>query len=75
MRDLIICAADSSTDVPIEEVYVHPPIGWERHPGLDEQRAPGEFFNEVDLGGGIVIRGLDQHTAELVMNACTSRGH
>src|ERR1044072_5470164 len=39
VRDLIVCAADS-TDVPIEEVYAHPPIGWERHPGMDEGRGP-----------------------------------
>lgn len=75
VRDLIICAADSSADVPVEEVYVHPPIGWERHPGMDEKRAPGEFVDELDLGGGIVIRELDRDTAELVMNACTPRGH
>ncbi len=75
VRDLIICAADSSTDVPIEEVYAHPPIGWERRPGMDEERAPGEFVDEVDLGGGIVIRELERDTAELVMNACTPRGH
>jgi hypothetical protein len=75
VRDLIVCTADSSTDVPIEEVYFHPPIGWERHPGMDEERAPGEFVDEVDLGGGIAIRELDRDTAELVMNACTPRGH
>lgn len=39
VRDLIVCAGDPSLDVPIEEVYAHPPIGWDRHPGMDEERA------------------------------------
>ncbi len=30
---------------------------------------------KVELGGGIVIEELDQDLAELVMNACTPRGH
>lgn len=75
VRDLIVCAGDPSRDVPVEEVYAHPPIGWDRHPGLDEERAPGEFVDTIDLGGGIVIEELDRDTAELVMNACTPRGH
>jgi hypothetical protein len=75
VRDLIVCAGDSSRDVPIEEVYAHPPIGWDRHSGLDENRAPGEFVDTIELGGGIVIEELDRDTAELVMNACTPRGH
>jgi hypothetical protein len=75
VRDLIVCAGDPSNHIPIEEVYAHPPIGWERHPGMDEVRAPGEFVDSVDLGGGIVVEELDRDTVELVMNACTPRGH
>jgi hypothetical protein len=75
VRDLVICVGDPSIDVPIEEVYAHPPIGWDRSPGLDEERASGEFVDTVDLGGGIAIEELDGDTAELVMNACTPRGH
>lgn len=56
VRDLVICAADSSIDIPIEEVYAHPPIGWDRHLGMDEERAPGEFVDSVDLGGRYLHR-------------------
>lgn len=73
-RDLIVCAGDPSLDVPIEEVYAHPPIGWDRHPGVDDERF-GETVDAIDLGGGIFIEELDRDTAELVMNACTPRGH
>lgn len=73
VRDLIVCATDSSIDVPIEEVYEHPPIGEERYPGLDDDR--GEFVERVELGGGITVEELDHDLAELVMNACTPRGH
>jgi len=73
-RDLIVCAGDPSLDVPIEEVYAHPPIGWDRHPGVDDGRF-GETVDAIDLGGGISIEELDRDTAELVMNACTPRGH
>jgi len=75
VRDLIVCIGDPSIRVPIEEVYAHPPIGWHRRPGMDEERAPGEFVDTIDLGGGIIIEQLDRDTAELVMNACTPRGH
>jgi hypothetical protein len=75
VRDLIVCVGDPSIDVPIEEVYAHPPIGWDRRPGLDEERAPGEFVDAIELGGGITIEDLGRDTAELVLNACTPRGH
>lgn len=75
VRDLIVCVNDPSIDVSIEEVYAHPPIGWDRHPGMDEERAPGEFVDAIDLGGGVMIEDLGRDTAELVMNACTPRGH
>lgn len=74
VRDLIICVGDPSIDVPIEEVYAHPPIGWDRHPGVDDERF-GETVDTIDLGCGIAIADLDRDTAELVMNACTPRGH
>src|ERR1044072_1220255 len=74
VRPLTVCAAAPSP-AQLKAVSPPPPIGWERHPGMDEERAPGEFVDELDLGGGIVIRELDQDTAELVMNACTPRGH
>lgn len=74
VRDLIICAGDPSNHIPIEEVYAHPPIGWDRHPGVDDERF-GETVDTMDLGRGIVIEDLDRDTVELVMNACTPRGH
>ena len=75
VRDLIVCVGDPSIDVPMEEVYAHPPIGWQRRPGMTQERAPGEFVDTLDLGGDMVIEPLDRDTAELVMNACTPRGH
>ncbi len=72
VRDLIVCVGDPSIKVPIEEVYAHPPIGWAHRPG-DERF--GETVNTIDLGDGILIENLDRDTAELVMNACTPRGH
>jgi hypothetical protein len=74
VRDLVVCAGDPSIDVEIGEVYAHPPIGWDRHPGVDDERF-GEIVDAIDLGGGIAIEELDRDTAELVMNACTPRGH
>lgn len=73
VRDLIVCATDASDKVPIEEVYKHPPIGEEHYPGLDDDL--GEWVERVELGGGITVEELDQDLAELVMNACTPRGH
>jgi hypothetical protein len=72
VRDLIVCVGDPSIDVPIEEVYAHPPIGWNRRPGGERF---GEMVDSIDLGGGIIIEDLGRDTAELVMNACTPRGH
>lgn len=74
VRDLIVCAGDPSLKVPIEEVYAHPPIGWDRHPGVDDERF-GETVDTIDLGRGITIEDLDRDTVALVMNACTPRGH
>ncbi len=73
VRDLIVCVNDPSIDVPIEEIDAHPPIGEERFARLDDDR--GEFVEAVELGNGITIEDLDHDTAELVMNACTPRGH
>jgi hypothetical protein len=73
VRDLIVCVGDTTIDVPIEEVYAHPPIGWGRHPGDAERFA--EIVDMIDLGGGVVIEDLGRDAAELVMNACTPRGH
>ena len=74
VRDLIICAGDPSNHIPIEEVYAHPPIGWDRHPGVDDERF-GETVDTIDLGRSIAIEDLAQDTVELVMNAFTPRGH
>lgn len=74
VRDLIVCVGDPSNKVPIEEVYAHPPIGWDRRRGEDDERF-GEIVDRIDLGGGTAIERLDRDTAELVMNACMPRGH
>jgi hypothetical protein len=69
LRDVLICPITDGDEVSHEEFMEHPPIG-----------APADLFGDeaakaVDLGRGLVIDHLSQDDAELVMNACTPRGH
>jgi hypothetical protein len=42
VRDLIVCAGDPSLDVPVEEVYAHPPIGWGSSSAVGQALGQGE---------------------------------
>ncbi len=66
---MLICPTAPS-EVPMEELRAHLPIG---APAIlrDDGREP----EPVDLGRGVVIDRLADEDAELVINACTPRGH
>jgi hypothetical protein len=69
VRDVVICAS-TETDVPMEEVYAHPPVasGIARPPTA-ARREP------VELGRSLSLDRLSDDDASLVMNACAPRGH
>jgi hypothetical protein len=67
VRDVIVCVDEPSVEVPSEEWDAHPPIAF-----FDLYGEPTE---PVELGRGIRIDRLPHEEAELVMNACTPRGH
>lgn len=69
VRDVLICANDPSYDLPEGEYLRHPPIG-----SLCLLREEGSS-PPVDLGRGVRIDRLSPEEEELVMNACTPRGH
>jgi hypothetical protein len=68
VRDVLICVT-SGADVSMEEVHAHPPIA---SPIETRVRGGGE---PVDLGRGVYIDRLSGEDVELVMNACSLRGH
>src|SRR4051794_35648849 len=68
VRDVLICVT-SGADVSMEEVHAHPPIA---SPIEMRVRGAGE---PVDLGRGVYIGRLSGEDVELVMNACSLRGH
>jgi hypothetical protein len=67
VRDVIVCVNDPNVEIPSEEFEAHPPIAF-----FDLYGEPTE---PVELGRGIRIERLPHEEAELVMNACTARGH
>jgi hypothetical protein len=69
VRDVIVCATDPSYDASDGEYQRHPPIG---SPILFRQEGSAP---PVDLGRGVRIDRLSAEDAELVMHACTPRGH
>jgi hypothetical protein len=70
VRDVLICATDpSAVDFTEEEMREQPPIAWPRLLREEGESPP------VDLGRGVRIDRLPQEEVELVMNACTPRGH
>src|SRR4051812_41812221 len=68
VRDVLIWTS-SDADVPSDEFQAHPPIAM---PGLWGITASSE---PVDLGRDLRLDRLSDDDAELVMNACTPRGH
>jgi hypothetical protein len=69
VRDVLICATDASVEFTAEEITDHPPIASPRLLREEGESSP------VDLGRGVRIDRLADEEAELVMNACTPRGH
>src|SRR4051812_5538061 len=68
VRDVLICTT-SSAEVSMQEGHAHPPTA-----SPIEMRFRGAS-EPVDLGRGIQIDRLSSEDAELVMNACSPRGH
>jgi hypothetical protein len=68
VRDVLICATGGA-DVSIEEIQAHPPIASAIEVRL---RGGGE---PVDRGRGVYIDSGSGEDVEVVMNACSLRGH
>jgi hypothetical protein len=69
VRDVIICPNDPSVENGADEYMTHPPIA---SPVLLRQEGASP---PVELGRGVRIDRLSREESELVMNACTPRGH
>jgi hypothetical protein len=69
VRDVVICTA-SDAEVSSDESRAHPSIASPVQPFFGEQESP-----PVDLGRGLRIDRLPESEENLVLNACTPRGH
>ncbi len=69
VRDVVLCVTNG-TSASLEEFQAHPPIA-----GAAEMRASLPTAGAVELGRGIRIDRLPEPEADLVINACTPRGH
>jgi hypothetical protein len=69
VRDLVVCAADTVAEVKVEEYRLHLPVGEERLAEDDK------VVEQVNLGRDAILCQLDNDEAELIVNACTQRGH
>lgn len=69
VRDVIVCPNDQSVENGVDEYEQHPPIASPGIPGYKAAVPP------VELGRGVRIDRLSHEDSELVMNACTPRGH
>lgn len=67
VRDVIVGVNDPNLEVEAEQ--------WEAHPPIAFVKLRGEPTEPVELGRRIRIDRLPHEEAELVMNACTPRGH
>lgn len=70
VRDVLICPTTETDDISTEEFMEHLPIAMFPGYGIKD-----EATKPVELGRGVVIDRLSDSDAELVMNACTPRGH
>jgi hypothetical protein len=69
VRDVIVCPTfETQPPVEIEEVRAHPPVGFS-FAGIAASSGP------IEIGNGVNIDRLPDDDAELVMNACSPRGH
>ena len=69
VRDVIVCPNDQSVEDGVDEYREHPPIA---SPAIVRQEGAAP---PVELGRGVRIDRLSREDAELVMNACSPRGH
>lgn len=69
VRDVIICVTDHTVETTPDEFRQHMPIG-----SPAELRA-GASGDPLDLARGVSITRLDRDESDLVMNACSPRGH
>lgn len=68
LRDVAICVGDG-TAASIDDAISHPPIA------SKIALSHGKDSDPVDLGRGVSIERLSSDDSDLVMNACTPRGH
>lgn len=69
VRDVIVCTGDPTVAPTADELRNHLPIG------LPSAVHHGVSVAPLDLGRGVAIERLDADETELVMNACSPRGH
>jgi hypothetical protein len=69
VRDVLVCR-NTDAEVPEEEFRDHPPVAFPRFEMEGPREAP-----PVELGRGARLDRLPDEEAELVMNACSPRGH
>ena len=69
VRDVVVCPG-TDNDASVEEFRDHPPVAFP----VFELEGPREV-GPVELGRGARLDRLGDDEAELVMNACTPRGH
>lgn len=70
VRDVLLCPTMVTDDISTEEFTYHPPIASPTGLWLQD-----EATKPVDFGRGVRIDRLSEEDAQLVMNACTPRGH
>jgi hypothetical protein len=74
VRDVILCAKGEE-DTDGDEFRDHPPVGSRDWVGYVDPEKEDKRVGSIELGRDVQIERLDSETAELVMNACTPRGH
>jgi hypothetical protein len=70
VRDVLLCPTADTDQISPQELHEHPPIGFSLGPWFKEEPSA-----KVEVGRGIVIERLSDEDSELIMNACTPRGH
>jgi hypothetical protein len=69
VRDVIVCPTfETQPQVGLGELRAHPPVGF-------HLAGIGASSGSVEIGNGVRIDRLPDNEAELVMNACSPRGH
>jgi hypothetical protein len=69
VRDVILCPIDTTVQVSPEEFRAHPPVDAPAELQFIQHTGP------IEIGQGVRLESLSRDEADLVMNACTPRGH